>query len=62
MKTQANDKDARRRRRAQNQAHKTYGQEKQVKVEYYTMDEDTQEDLQAAIGSLNIPTKGDWYY
>jgi len=62
MKTQANDKDARRKRRASKHVHKTYGEKKPIKMDYYTVPDDTQEDLEAAVGSLNIPSNGDWNY
>ena len=62
MKTQANDKEARRKRRATKQAYKDYGAEKPVPMSYYYLNEETKEDFEAAVGSLNLPTKSDWYY
>ena len=62
MKKQGNDKEARRKRRAQKAAHKTYKEEKPIKMDYYTLEEDSFDDIEAAVSSLNIPTRGDWYY
>ena len=67
MKTQANDKAKRRRRRANankfDKMVKYYEEEKPVDMDSYFLDIDTYEDIEAATNSLPLPQeKAEWYY